>query len=95
MSKTYIYDTGTVITLDCGCDISASSVTNINVQKPDATSTTWVASVSTASTEYITYTVSSADLATAGKYMLQAYIETPTWKGRGETAELFVYDVFK
>lgn len=95
MSKTYIYDTGTVITLDCGCDVSASSVTTINVQKPDATSTTWAAGLSTASTEYITYTVSSADLVTAGRYMLQAYIETASWKGRGETAELWVYDVYK
>lgn len=93
MSKTYIYDTGTFVTLDCGSTITASTVHLINVQKPDATSTTWAASVS--SSQYLTYTVSTADLTTAGRYMLQAYIELGTSKWRGETAELWVYDVFK
>ena len=38
----------------------------------------------------IKYVVQAGDLDVAGDWQLQAYVEFPTWKGRGEVATLKV-----
>lgn len=92
-TKVYVGDTGTVITLDCGTDISAATARSIAVQRPDGTTTTWAASAS--GTDSLTYTTVSSSLDRAGTWLLQAVVSIDGGTYRGETAQLVVYAVFR
>lgn len=92
MAKVYVGDVGTVITLDTGVDISAATVREIKVSLPNGRSATWSAALS--GTTAISFTTIANTLQLAGTYKLQAYVETPTWSGRGETVTLEVYAAF-
>ena len=88
-AKAFVGDIGTVILLDCGCDISAATITSIRVKKPDRTSYDWPAEIY--SDNYIKYITVDGDFDQEGTYILQAYIEIPDWKGRGEPAKISIY----
>ena len=88
MTTVFVGDIGTEIILDCGTDISTATVRTINARKPDGTAVQWTAVASGATA--IKYVVLVNDLSVAGVWLLQAYIEMPGWKGRGETASLQV-----
>jgi hypothetical protein len=92
MTKTYTGDTGTVITLDCGQDISAASVRTIEVRKPDGTTTSWAASASGNNSIMFTTLVGTLDM--PGRWKLQARVTLPSGVWRGETAVLDVYSPF-
>ena len=92
MTTVYVGDIGTEIILDCGTDISSATVRKINARKPDGTTLQWLADADgTTSIKYVTV---DGDLSAAGLWLLQAYIEMPGWKGRGETARMPVADSF-
>lgn len=91
--KLYVGDIGTEIVLDCGVDVSSATVRKILVRKPNSDAAIeWAALAE--GTNKIKYVVVDGDLDVAGIYYLQAYIEMPTWKGRGETANLTVANLF-
>lgn len=92
MSKVYTGDTGTVITLDCGQDISAASARSIEVRKPDGTSATWSAAASGSNS--IAFTTLAGTLDMPGRWRLQARVTLPSGQWRGETAVLDVYSPF-
>lgn len=92
MSKPYVGDTGTVITLDCGQDISAATARAIEVRKPDGTTTSWTASAS--GTNAIQCTTLAGTLDMPGRWLLQASVTLPSGQWRGETAQLIVYSPF-
>lgn len=94
MSKYYVGDIGTIILLDTKVDMSTYGVTytSIKVKKPDATEVEWLATVYNNS--IIKYTIQSGDLDIAGQYNLQAYIESPSWSGRGDTVKFEVLEKF-
>lgn len=92
MSKVYKGDIGTSIILDCGSDVSTASAQEIKVQKPQGSTTTWSATVY--NTNYLKHTTISTSVDDVGRYRLQAYVELTEWQGRGETADLTVYDYF-
>lgn len=92
MTKIYVGDTGTVITLDCGQDISAASARSIEVRRPDGTTTSWAAVAS--GSNAIAYTTLAGSLDMAGRWKLQARITLPSGVWRGETAVLDVYTPF-
>lgn len=91
-TKTYVGDTGTVITLDCGQNISAATARSIAVQKPDGTTTSWAASAS--GTDSIAYTTLANSLDQNGTWLLQAVVSLGGGTWRGETAQLTVYSPF-
>ncbi len=91
-TKVYVGDTGTVITLDCGADISAASARSIAVRKPDGTTTSWAAVAS--GTDSIAYTTLADTFDQSGAWRLQAVVTLPTGVWRGETALLHVYADF-
>ena len=95
MSKVYKDDTGTVIEVAVGVDISAATTTDIKVKKPDGTTATWTGAVNGAVNTQIDYTIVTDDLDQAGGYSCQAYVETATWTGLGETAVLMVYGAYQ
>lgn len=91
--KSYVGDTGTVITLDCGQDISTASARSIAVKKPDGTTTSWSASAS--GTTAIAFTTLSDSLDQRGNWLLQAHVTLPSGEWLGETAQLEVYAAFR
>ena len=90
--KVYVGDIGTIILLDTGVDISAGSVFEIKVKKPDNTTATWTATLYGQS--QVKYIAQSGDLNVAGTYLLQAKVTMPGWTGLGETASFEVLAVF-
>ncbi len=92
-TKTYVGDTGTVITLDCGQDISAATARSIAVRKPDGTTTSWSASAS--GTDSIQFTTLAGSLDQNGTWLLQAVISLGGGTWRGETVQLVVFARFK
>lgn len=92
MGKSYVGDEGTLILIDMGEDISAASVTEINVRKRGG-DVTWTASIY--NSNYLSYTIQTDDLDEAGTYYLQPYLEFTDWKGKGETVSFEVYEDFK
>lgn len=92
MSKVYVGDTGTVIVLDCGQDVSAASARSIEYRKPDGTTGSWAASAS--GTNAIQFTTLAGTLDQAGRWRLQAKVTLPSGVWLGETADLMVYPAF-
>ena len=92
MSKVYVGDIGTEIVIDCGSDLTGATVHQILVRKKDGTTAIWEATVDG---NYLKYTIVENDLNIAGTYWLQAYVSISGWSGRGATATLVVYDVWK
>lgn len=94
LDKIYVGDIGLKIRLDSQADLSGAAVQKILYRKPgDLTEYEWSATIE--ENRYVCYTVVEDDLDTAGEWLLQAYVETSTWEGRGETVRMTVYDIFK
>jgi hypothetical protein len=91
--KIYVGDTGTVITLDCGQDISSATVRTIEVRKPDGSTTAWTATASGANS--ITYTTLAGTFDQAGEWRLQASVTLPTGEWLGQTAYVDVSEPFE
>jgi hypothetical protein len=91
--KVYVNDVGTQIILNCGTDLSGATLLRIKVKKPNGVSVTWTALPYM--TTQIAYTTILGDLDQVGVYKIQAYVETPSWKGHGETLNLTVYNNFE
>lgn len=89
MGKVYVGDVGTVIIVNTKEDLAAATVTNIKVQKPNKTEVIWAGTVY--ENTKIKYIIQEGDFDVPGDYMVQAYIEIPGWKGRGETTQFTVY----
>ena len=88
MTQIFVGDTGTIIKLDCGMDISTATVHNIVVRKPNGTKVTWAGTVNGTST--ILYVTQAGDLDIAGTWHFQAFVTMPGWTGTGEIATMDV-----
>jgi hypothetical protein len=93
MTKLYVGDTGTVITLDCGQDISAATARAIEVRKPDGSTTSWAASSSGPNS--VAFTTLAGTLDQAGEWRLQASVTLASGEWLGETAYLDVAEPFE
>lgn len=94
MSKNYKGDVGTVLRVPVGADITGATTLRLYITKPDATTATWVGTLSDCKKE-IWYTILAGDWDQDGEYLLQAYVVTPAWTGRGDTAAFRIFDVFE
>jgi hypothetical protein len=92
-SQYYVGDEGTEIIVDTCSDISAATVTDLIVRKPDGTQVTWSGAIY--DTTKIRYVTTTGDFDQAGRYRLQAYVEMPGWKGFGETTTFKVLAAFQ
>lgn len=90
--KVYVGDTGTVITLDCGQDITSATARSIEVRKPGGATTTWAAVAS--GTNAISFTTAADSLDIPGAWKLQALVVMPSGSWRGTTAVLTVTERF-
>jgi hypothetical protein len=89
-NKVFKGDIGTKIILDAGSDISTGTSFSIVYQKPDGTTGSWTAILE--GTQRIYYLTQSGDLDQIGAWKLQLRVELPSWQGRGEIAELTIYE---
>lgn len=85
----------TVTNGDTGLDMTTVTAASLSVQLPDGTTTTWVASISGATTTQLTVThtmPSSApsDVATVGEYSVVAVLTIPSGTVRGQPVRLVV-----
>ena len=87
----FVGDTGTKIILDVGCDISSSTVRQIKYVSPTGKVGAWDASIE--ATQSISIVTQASTLKTAGRWILQAYVETSTWARHGEICNLEVSSV--
>lgn len=91
-SKFYVGDTGTEIIVDTCDDITTATLVKLMVQKPDDTIVEWVGSVY--DTTKIRHVVVAGDLDLAGEYLVQAYVQMPSWVGRGNNTSFKVNEPF-
>lgn len=71
--KPYVYlnDVGTIIQVDVGSDITGATIHSIKYIKPDGTTGSWDATVST---QFLRYTTIEDDLDQAGEWVVQAKV---------------------
>ena len=90
--KVYVGDTGTIIVLDCGEDISSAISRTIQARKPSGQVVSWNATAS--GTNSISFTSQQGTFDQAGTWKLQAVIITPNGTWKGETVAVQVYPSF-
>jgi hypothetical protein len=94
-SKYYVGDVGTEILIDTGSDISTATVLKLLVKKPCGSTTEWTGELGPPNTvgvyTRIKYVVRQGDWDMAGWWNVQAYVEMPGWKGRGDTVKFRLY----
>lgn len=94
MTKHYIGEVGTVITLDTLTDISDATIQKIKYKKPSGDTGEWDANLVEAEATQLQYTLVEGDIDEAGTWLFQAYAETPTFSGLGETVEIEFFPTF-
>lgn len=82
--KIYEGDHGTTFYLDCGVDITSSSVRKILFRRPDGSVGEWSALFDPNRPTEVFYRATGDDLDQPGRWLIQTYVEMPTgiWKGR-------------
>jgi len=94
MPKIYAGDVGVEIRLDTGQTLAGATSMIIKVLKPDGTEAEWAASQYDSTTIY--YVTVDGDLADAGDYVLQSYVEWGSASQHsGESVTLKVYEEFE
>ena len=85
----YAGDIGTKILVDVGIPADDIVSAKLIVKKPDGTVVEWPASPVLGTTQ-ISYIVQSGDFDQAGRYQLQAFVQTGDWSGYGEITYFYV-----
>ena len=89
--KYYVGDVGTEIIVDTGSDISMATVLKLYIKKPSGVEVIWDGTLGPANAQgkfmSIKYVVLAGDWDEGGWWSVQAYIETPGWRGKGETVK--------
>jgi hypothetical protein len=104
MSKHYVNEIGTDFIIDCGVDLTNTTVQQIWYRKPDnSTIGSWSGSLynsysllaKATGTYFVKYTLASGNLDTAGEWRFQAYIANSTGTWWGETVKEVICDKFE
>ena len=91
-SRYYVGDIGTELIIDTCTNITTATLVQILVEKPDETTAVWVGAVY--DTTKIRYVIQAGDWDQEGRYRYQAYVEMPSWQGKGDTVVQKIYDSF-
>ena len=92
VDKHFVGEIGLTVIVDIGEDISTATAYALKIRKPSGAEVSWSASIY--NTNYLKYITVADDLDESGTYYLQSYIEIDQWKGRGETADFDIDDIF-
>ena len=90
--KIYEGDIGTCIRVDCGTDVSNGTIFQIKGKisgRPEEI--TWNAERDPDDPNFIRYFTQEGDLV-KGTYKIQSYVQTATWRGRGNVTSFKVYE---
>jgi hypothetical protein len=90
MNTIYVGDEGTELLLDCGVNISTATLVRVHAKGPKGNKKQWTAAVN--GTTHVKRVVALGDFDVPGTWHVQAYVEMPGWKGRGEWAQVKVAD---
>ena len=93
MAKYYVGDVGTLVLVDVKSDITTGTVFKMKILKPLGGEAEWTATRE--GQTRMKYNIVAGDWDEPGHYKLQAYVETPSWIGRGDTVSFFVSQKFE
>lgn len=88
MTGIFVGDVGTELLLDCGVSIATATVLKVIARTPKGGKKEWTGTLNGTTT--VRYVLQTGDIDVAGVWAVQAYVEMPGWKGRGEWAEIKV-----
>jgi hypothetical protein len=88
----YVGDTGTVLVLDCGQDISTATALSIEARKPNGDTVSWGGTLE--GTSAVRFDTLADSLDAPGKWKLQSLVTTPAGVWRGKTVLLTVLAKF-
>lgn len=92
MSNVFVGDVGTEIILNCGVSIVSATSLSIKARKPSGVEVSLQATLlAPNSLKYVTV---AGDLDEPGAWLLQAYVDMPSWRGRGGTVVMQVMPAF-
>lgn len=97
MAKIYQSSIGIQLDFDTKIDpatLKTATALNIAVTNPDATTTSWSATVLT-DTSRVRHTIGSGEIDQVGKYLLQPVIHFGSALVKGETVTIQIYAPFK
>lgn len=92
MNKVFVGDTGTLIILNCGQDVSAATSRTIEVRKPNGSVVSWSAQLS--GLDSLSYLSTVNTFTMPGRWRLQAKVTMPNGVWLGETVILDVFPAF-
>ena len=92
MTKIYQNDVGIAITVATGITLTGATTTQLKVKKPSGATATWAATINGTNLDYTTV---ANDLNEAGRYFLQAFVQTGGQTLYGETAEIDIYGAYQ
>ncbi|MDY6888144.1 MAG: hypothetical protein SVV88_10990 [Pseudomonadota bacterium] len=97
MAKIYKNQTALTLNFDLDTDITGYTSIVVYARKPEASTATWTATATTASTGAITFaTFTTTTLDLAGNYKLQPEVTfSDGTKAKGETVNLRVFDSYE
>ena len=90
--KHYKNEVGTIINVDCGCDLTTATSTVFNIRKPSGIEVMWPAILE--GTNFLRYISIEGDFSETGLYLLQADVSLPGWIGLGGTASFEIFEKY-
>jgi len=93
MSVIYKGTVGLKLSFESTNSLAGASVVRIYARKPSGTTLAWNGTVEL--DRYITYVTQDGDLDEAGEWVMQPYVESGGWKGRGQAVSVPIYDDFE
>ena len=88
----YVGEDNSLFYIDCGIDVSAASVVEVNLRRPDGTiiSKSATPGAYNGSPDYVFFRISASDFNQIGKYTGQARVFIGAWSGWGHRFEINV-----
>lgn len=95
MTKIYQHDAGIAIAVATGITLTGAATTQLKVKKPSGVTVAWAATINGTNAQQLDYTTVANDLNEAGRYFLQAFVQTGGQTLYGETAEIDIYGAYQ
>jgi len=95
MTKIYQSDVGIALTVATGVTLTGATTTQLKVKKPSGQTATWSATIDGTNAQQLNYTTVAGDLNEAGRYFIQAFVQTGGQTLYGQTAEIDIYGAYQ
>lgn len=95
MTKVYKNDVGIALSVATGVTLTGATTTQLKVKKPSGATAVWPAAIDGINPQQLNYTTTTGDLNEAGRYFIQAFIQTGGQTLFGETAEIDIYGAYQ